>query len=346
MLRKTAVFIISSLVFISCIKTGVVLPSATGTRFEILVVMDDADWKAPAGRALINLLDQDMPALPQPEPMMNIIHCQHKEFSSLLKPTRNILIVDLDIRFEQAKIIYGNNTWSQPQSVVRIQAADDDALLELLNKYGAKVLDYFLTTERNRQITMGKNYLNLKAKREIEAQYGIQIDLPSELSKTVSNENFYWATNDHARMRKDIVIYSYPYTDKNAFKKENLIAMRDSMMKANIPGELAGSYMGTELVHDQPIWREININNTYCAELKGLWRMYGGASMGGPFYSHTRVDEVNKRVITVEGFVFAPGTKKRNHIRQLEAVVYSVKLPQEINVIQEVSVSADTNSNN
>jgi hypothetical protein len=138
-----------------------------------------------------------------------------------------------------------------------------------------------------------------------------------------------------------MVIYTYPYRDKNTFSKEYLIAKRDSFMKANIPGEFEGSYMGTELIHSQPIFREININNTYCAELSGLWKMFKGGSMGGPFYSHTRVDEINMRVITVEGFVFAPGTKKRNHIKQLEAAVYTVKFPQEINAIKEVSVVAD-----
>nr|HPM09007.1 DUF4837 family protein [Paludibacter sp.] len=46
-----------------------------------------------------------------------------------------------------------------------------------------------------------------------------------------------------------------------------------------------------------------------------------------------------------EGFVFAPGTKKRNHIRQLEAAVYTVKLPQEISELSEVTVVAESNNN-
>ena len=69
--------------------------------------------------------------------------------------------------------------------------------------------------------------------------------------------------------------------------------------------------------------------------------MKNGASMGGPFYSHTRLDEINQRVITMEVFVFAPGKKKRNPIRQLEAVLFSAKLPQEINALNEVSVVAE-----
>jgi hypothetical protein len=43
----------------------------------------------------------------------------------------------------------------------------------------------------------------------------------------------------------------------------------------------------------------------------------------------------------MEVFVFAPGKKKRNPIRQLEAVLFSAKLPQEINALNEVSVVAE-----
>lgn len=341
MYKNFALTIVLTLILFSCGRSGVVLPSATGTRYEILVVMDQAAWKAPGGRALVELLDQDMKAMPQAESVMSIMYCQPKDFGDILKPSRNILIAEINPRFETPKITYGRNTWSQPQTVVKIEVASDSALTVLLNESGNKVLDYFLTTERNRQIEIGKNYINHKAKNEIESIFGIQVDIPSELSKITKGVDFYWVTNDHHHIRKDMVVYSYPYRDKNTFTKEYLIAKRDSFMKANIPGEFAGSYMGTELVHYQPLYREINVNETYCVELKGLWRIFNGGSMGGPFYSHTRVDEINKRVITVEGFVFAPGTKKRNHIRQLEAAVYTVKLPQEINVIKEVSVVAD-----
>ncbi|MDD2285353.1 MAG: DUF4837 family protein [Paludibacter sp.] len=344
MIKNFALTIVLSLMLFSCGKSGVVLPSATGTRYEILVVIDESSWKAPSGRALVALLDQDMKALPQAEPVMSIIHCQPKEFGNLLKPTRNILITEINPRFEIPNITYARNTWSQPQTVVKIEAANDSALTTLIKQSGNKILDYFLTTERNRQIEIGKNYLNHKAQKEIEEMFDIQVDIPSELSKVTKGTDFYWVTNDHHHTRKDMVIYSYPYRDKNTFTKEYLIAKRDSVMKANIPGEFEGSYMGTELVNYQPIFREINVNNTYCAELSGLWRMFNGGSMGGPFYSHTRVDEINQRVITVEGFVFAPGTKKRNHIRQLEAAVYTVKLPQEINAIKEVSVVAEKNN--
>lgn len=343
---KTKFFLTISLIImlVSCGKSKVTLPSATGTKYEILVVMDEAPWKAPAGRALVALLDQNMPALPQPEPVMNIIHCSRSEFGDLLKPTRNILLTDISPRFIEPKISYAKNTWSQPQSVVRIEAPNDSVFEATIKSYGENILRFFLTTERNRQIEIGKNYLNHKAMAEIETHLGIQIDIPSELTKAVKGKDYYWITNNHHHTRKDLIIYTYPYTDKKLFTKAALIAKRDSVMKRAVPGEFEGSYMGTELKYFDPIFREININETYCAELSGLWRMFKGGSMGGPFYSQTRVDEINHRVITVEGFVFAPGTLKRNHIRQLEAAIYTLKLPQEINAINEVSVVANKNN--
>ena len=39
---------------------------------------------------------------------------------------------------------------------------------------------------------------------------------------------------------------------KNTFTKDYIIAKRDSVMKANMPGELKGSYMGTELKYVDP----------------------------------------------------------------------------------------------
>ena len=74
-------------------------------------------------------------------------------------------------------------------------------------------------------------------------------------------------------------------------------------------------------------------NEAYCAEVRGLWKIYNGSLMGGPFVSLSRLDEIHQRIVTIEGFVFAPGKDKRNYIRQLEAAIYSAKMQQEINQI-------------
>ena len=54
--------------------------------------------------------------------------------------------------------------------------------------------------------------------------------------------------------------------------------------------------------------------------------------MGGPFVSHARVDRPNGRVVVVEAFIYAPETKKRDMMRQMEAALYTLNLPQETEI--------------
>jgi hypothetical protein len=51
--------------------------------------------------------------------------------------------------------------------------------------------------------------------------------------------------------------------------------------------------------------------------------------MGGPYVSHTRLDQVNGRVVTAETFLYAAGQKKRSALRQAEAILYTLSLPQD-----------------
>jgi hypothetical protein len=340
MKAKISVFILLAVALTACKDTGRTLPTVNGSKFEVLIVMEDAAWKTPAGHELRNLLSRDMECLPQAEPTMKVSHCNRAAFSDFLKPSRNIVLTDISEKYSAPKVTYFKNNWAAPQSLVKIVAPNDTSFENTIKKYGEQILDYFVLTERERQIAFNKDYLNVSAKTEIEKIFGIQVDIPQGISKVTKGKNFYWITNDNPGTRMDLIIYTYPYTDKNTFTKNYLLAKRDSVLKANIPGEIAGSYMGTEYRFIPPVFKEIWVNQSYCAEIKGLWKMQNGAAMGGPFYSQTRLDEINQRVVTVEGFVFAPGTKKRNAIRQLEAVVYTTKLPQEINALKEVSVVA------
>ena len=56
--------------------------------------------------------------------------------------------------------------------------------------------------------------------------------------------------------------------------------------------------------------------------MRGLWKLEK-AFMGGPFISHTILDESRNRVVTVEGFVYAPRLDKRLYVREVEAILYT-----------------------
>jgi hypothetical protein len=131
-------------------------------------------------------------------------------------------------------------------------------------------------------------------------------------------------------MRRDVLVYSYPYIDTKAFTKEELNARRDAVLSQLVTGSVDGSFMGTEYKVMPPQMRTILVQDSAQAyEIKGLWKILNGEAMGGPYVSHTRLDHVNGRVVTAESFIYAAGQKKRNALRQAEAVLYTLQLPED-----------------
>lgn len=69
--------------------------------------------------------------------------------------------------------------------------------------------------------------------------------------------------------------------------------------------------------------QSFRLNGNYTVEIRGLWRVEGDF-MGGPFVSLSSLDLARKRVVTAEGFLYSPKYDKRDYLRQLEAVIYSL----------------------
>ena len=140
----------------------------------------------------------------------------------------------------------------------------------------------------------------------------------------------------------NICMYTYPYEGPQTFNKQYVLAKRDSVMKANIPGSKPHMYMATDTMCT--FVRPITVRGQYAMEIRGLWEMENDG-MGGPFVSHSRVDTAKNEVVVVEGFVYAPEKMKRGLIRRVEGSLYTLCLPGEqarqikIN-IPEVEVTA------
>ncbi|WP_051530763.1 DUF4837 family protein [Prevotella dentasini] len=104
-------------------------------------------------------------------------------------------------------------------------------------------------------------------------------------------------------------------------KEKNFRQQRDSVMQRNIPGERAGMYVSTAIVEREEV--RPGLSTTY----RGLWEMRNDV-MGGPFvaYLPTKLAKGNRQLV-VEAFLFAPGSKKRNLLRRLEAALYTIQKP-------------------
>ena len=88
--------------------------------------------------------------------------------------------------------------------------------------------------------------------------------------------------------------------------------------------------MGTEYKVMPPQMRTVRVNDsTSATEVRGLWKILNGEAMGGPYVSLTRLDQVHGRIVTAEAFLYAAGQKKRTALRQAEAILYTLQLPED-----------------
>ena len=293
-------------VFASCGLKG--NHTSSGRAYELLVVVDHGVWDRAAGRALHDVLDSDMPGLPQSEPSFRIMYTSPKDYDSTLKLIRNIIIVDIKDIYTKASFKYAKDVYANPQMILTIQAPNEEEFQKFVEENKQTIVDFFIS-------------------QKVDSLFGCDIWLPAELANSKTGKDFFWASTNTGTADRNFVMYSYPYTDKDTFTKEYFVHKRDSVMKANIPGFKEGVYMSTDsLLTDV---RPINVQNSYTMEARGLWRMKGDF-MGGPYVSHTRLDEKNQRIITAEIFVYSPDKMKRNLVRQMEASLYTLKLPNEV----------------
>ena len=304
------------------------MTQATGFAYEVVVVMDQDQWKGEAGEAIKGDLTASIAGLPQSEPTLKVTYVQPKDFSGLLRYVRNILIVNVDPSvYTKASLAYETDRWAQNQVVVTLRSPDEAAILSYLQEEGHTLADFFVKVEMRRAISQLKDSYSTLVMDKLKEQFDVMLNAPSNFTYYKDTTDFFWSSNNANTGRMDLVVYSFPYTDPNTFTADYLVAKRDSVMKANLPGSFPGSYVQTETRAGVDYYA-ITLQGKYCGVMRGLWRVQGDM-MGGPFVSHTRLDEQNNRVIVAEGFVYAPETEKRNFIRRIEAALYTLRLPGE-----------------
>lgn len=308
-------------------KKNLLMPNATGLPYEMLVVMDDEQWDRPLGRAVFNVLDSDVPGLPQSERSFRISRVEPEGFNSnMFKIMRNIIKVNIQDIYTQPKFKFARNVYSYPQMIMTLQAPDEESLTEYINNNQQAIIDFFTKAEMNREIENLSEKHNLEVSRLAKEILDVDVWVPWELNKFKKGKDFFWASTNIGKKDMNLVLYSYPYTDKNTFTLDYFLQKRDSVMKANIPGGPKGSYMTTN--HDYVYVEDGTVRGKYAQIARGLWRIQGDR-MGGPFVSHSRVDEANGRVVVAEAFIYAPESLKRDLLRRMEAALYTLQLPQQ-----------------
>lgn len=329
-LLRLGMLLIPALLLFSCeARQRPSRPSASGRSGEMLVIMKADQWDGRAGEAIKNAFASYEPMLPQAEPRFDLAQIVPDAFVRMFESHRHIFMAELDPSLERATLEVSRDVWAYPQMVIRVKAPDADTFERLMERNAEAFIEHYLSVERERYINAYRRMLNHEARQAIYRQFGVQMDVPEGYFVAVQGDDFMWLRRTATREELDmgILIASVPYTDPaKDFHPQTIRARRDSLTRQHVPGQFPGTYMTTypELPDDI---REISFNGTYAIEARGLWRVEGDF-MGGPYVNYTFVDERSNRLFILDGFVYAPKFDKRDYLRQVKAVIYSLSYPE------------------
>jgi hypothetical protein len=298
--------------------------NVTGRAGELIVVISEEAWEGKPGKLLRETLAQEHLALPQDEPLFDLVKVQHEGFKSIFKTTRNIVQTRISSNVDSAKVTFQDNVWASPQATVIIQAKNENEFEKLLKENQDRILSYFLKAEKDRLTQNYQKYYERGIYNVMNENFGVTMNIAPGFQIADEKKDFIWLRYETPEISQGIVLYTFPYVSDSAFMVDYQLKVRDSILRAHVPGPTTGSFMATERRIEQiNNFREHNGN--YASEMRGLWRVVNDF-MGGPYISLAVLDAANQRVIVAFGYVYAPSKDKRNLLRQVEAMVYSLKL--------------------
>lgn len=308
------------------------LPRHSGESGELLVVMPESKWLSNPGDSLRAVLEQTYQQLPQPEPYFNLLHFSPHEMSSLLRQHRNIVRVIIGPDSEgKNNVGLSRDKWSNNQLVFTIRAEDEDKFYELLHTEVEQMVELIDETEVARYNSKYRATNDKAIEKKIAKDLKVDITIPAECEIAESADDFIWVKRERIKYQgnsghditQGFFIYKYPYTSDILLTQEAILEKRDAFLKKYVPGPTEGTYMTTEY-RFEPTSEVIVIADKYNVYTRGLWRTEN-YFMGGPFMQRTTTSKDGKYVVCITGFVFAPKFKKREYIREIEAVLQSAK---------------------
>ena len=336
--------VMTALIMTSCKSdlSKALKPDASGTPYDLYIVMPDGLKETALNDTLHAIFEYPMECTPNGDPYFHVRHLSPENFaSSVIRIVANVILIDIDPSNASDPVItLDHDRYATGQTILKMHAKSIESLAEYLPQMQVQLRQLFVKAEINRRMKVLLEEHQHSQQDRLRKLQNATINIPLTMNVTcnpAADSTFFWVSDNFAAKQSYLVVYSVPYTDQNIFSLEGAVAVRDSVMGANITGSDSTQYMETNQHVVLPEYKAISVGGRYVGELRGMWRMKNGL-MAGPFVCHMRLDELNKRVVFAEGFCYAPNESKRMLIRNLEAVLYTLKLPSD-NLIPEIEVA-------
>lgn len=311
---------------ISCVGNDkMILRESIGKINKVMVVAKISDWTGDVGEEIRSSFGELMVGLPQSEPILSVSQVAPNGFSSMMKASRNILIIS---EGETENFSVKKNLYANPQTIVYVQAKDDSSIIKILQEHKKEIRRIFLDADLDfTQKIFQKEKVDENQYNTVK-NLGLSLTIPNKFKTVDDTGDFLWLRN-HLKSgiaksgSNNILIYSVPLKDKTTVS-DSIISVRNRIGKKYIPGSKEGMYMITEKAYT-PFTFDATIDGKKAYETRGKWEVKDDF-MAGPFLNYTVFDEKNNRLIIFEGFTYAPSVSKRAFLFELEAIAKSMKI--------------------
>ena len=321
-MKKNLTLLFSVLIMASCqTKKGTPLVlSSNGNINTITVVMPNQLWQGAIGQTVRDMYAYPAEGLPQQEPLYDLKQIPPEIFTGFAQSSRSVLWIGIS---DHTSVRIDKNTYAQPQTIAVFTAPTTERLTEIIISQSNKVIETIRKQERIERLRRIRKstYTN----HGLEEKFGISLTIPSAYNKFKEGENTIWFQREIQKGHVNLLVLTTPYDETIVSQKnlEQIIAKRDSIGKAFIPGRLPNSYLITEKAYEPYVYHT-SFSKKPALEIRGTWEVQGDF-MAGPFLQYIINDKANNRNIILEGFVFAPSTAKRDYIFEVETILRSIK---------------------
>ena len=326
-------------------------PTARGEVSEIILIIDSTQWQGKIGDQLKEMYNSPMPGLPQPEPAFDLKKVNPLKINNVFKSAANmIFVMTLDSDTQQSSRIrdYFTNSslkmisndsslfmavhrdeFARGQLVLYLFSQSEELLLKKLRENENQLVSLF----ENAAIKATSDKLFRQTEKSLmaslEEDYGFRLTIPFGWDLAKKKENFVWLRRLEAESEQNVFIYSQPYNDQSIF--DDIAAFRDGITEKYLrDSEKEELYITRQEQEYVPfVTQQINFDGNYAIQARGLWKISDNSG-GGPFISYTIVDEENQKIYYIEGYVYSPGTDKKNLVREVNAILTTFRIPSKV----------------
>lgn len=300
----------ATLLLTACGQQQRPVPAASANPYEVLVVGD-------TDSVVCHMLSVPMASLPQREPMFDVRQVDPDRFKGKLLLARNVVVMRWDRRWlGKPSLHIERDRHARPQLMVYVDAGSADDLKQFIATNQQRVRQLLVTNEYLSAILQLQRKHSVRGGRLIDSMFHYTVLLPADMTYYKVGKDFLWVSNNTAQGMQNLCVYTLSGMDDQSAER------MDSVLKANMKGETDRMYMRT--VARSMIKENVRFGRQSCQLQRGLWEMVGDA-MGGPLVSRVVKDSVAGKSLVLDAFVYAPEMGKRNKMREMEAVLLTVK---------------------